>query len=115
MIDEISATEAMARAGAADVVFIDVREVPEMQQTGVLPGAIPAPMSRLRELTDRRHPDFRPEFASGKELIIYCATGRRSASVAEALARIGIPRAVNLAGGIVAWQREGGKVEPFAA
>jgi rhodanese-related sulfurtransferase len=65
-------------------------------------------MSRLQAKCDRRSPSFEPAFASGKELIVYCATGRRSASVVDALSRMGIPRAVNLTGGIVAWKEAGG-------
>lgn len=110
MVDVISVVEAIKRVGQVDTMFIDVREPQELAATGILPGAVIAPLSQLQAMTDRRSPDFQPAFASGKELILYCATGRRSASAAEALARVGIPRAVNLTGGIVAWMKAGGPV-----
>jgi rhodanese-related sulfurtransferase len=112
MADVISVDKAIARMGQADTLFIDVREPQELPATGILPGAIIAPMSQLQAMVDRRSPDFQPAFASGKELIFYCATGHRSASAAEALARIGIPRTVNLTGGIVAWLQAKGPVVP---
>ncbi len=113
MAPELSAKDAISRVGMPDTVFVDVREPQEFAATGVLPGAVLAPMSRIQALTNRRDPDFVEAFASGKELVIYCATGRRSAAVVEGLARIGIPFAINLAGGIVAWKAEGGPVEPM--
>jgi len=112
MVDVISVDDAIKRVGQTDLIFVDVREPQELAATGILPGAVAAPMSQLQAMTDRRNPDFQPAFASGKELIFYCATGRRSASAAEALARIGIPRTVNLTGGIVAWLEAGGPVKP---
>ena len=115
MIDVISVEDAIARVGAPDAVFIDVREAQELAATGIIPGAVLAPMSQLQARTDRRNPGFEPSFVSGKELIFYCATGRRSAAAAEALARMGIPRTINLVGGIVAWRAGGGPVEPAGA
>lgn len=112
MVDVISVQDAVTRVGDGDTIFIDVRELQELGATGILPGAVVAPLSQLQAMSDRRSPDFQPAFASGKELIFYCATGRRSASAAETLARMGIPRTVNLTGGIVAWLKAGGPVTP---
>ncbi|MBN4056145.1 rhodanese-like domain-containing protein [Rhodothermus sp. AH-315-K08] len=42
------------------------------------------------------------------EIIVYCQSGNRSASVVRFLRANGYARAVNLAGGLVAWSRMNG-------
>lgn len=41
------------------------------------------------------------------KLVVYCQTGRMSVIAAEALVRLGYTNVLNLAGGMVAWQRAG--------
>jgi rhodanese-related sulfurtransferase len=50
-----------------------------------------------------------------RPVFVYCASGRRSASAAEAMGKLGFKHVYNLAGGIKAWQAEGFPVtEPTA-
>jgi molybdopterin/thiamine biosynthesis adenylyltransferase len=47
----------------------------------------------------------------GRTIVAYCATGVRSRYAVAVLAQLGYGDAVNLAGGIEAWQREGRPIE----
>ena len=51
------------------------------------------------------------ELASGKRLVVYCASGGRSALAAKTLKDMGIDKVANLRGGFTAWQQSGGAIE----
>jgi molybdopterin/thiamine biosynthesis adenylyltransferase/rhodanese-related sulfurtransferase len=78
-------------------VLVDIREPSELE-TGWIDGALRVPMSELSDQLEE-HRD--------RTLLIYCAHGNRSLSVADALAEAGYGDPVSLAGGIVAWERAG--------
>lgn len=109
-IDVVSAAEAMSHADGGDAVFVDVRESQE-NQAGAIPGAVHAPRGFLEFIADPAGPMHNPALASGKKLIVYCASGGRSALAAQTLKGMGIENVVNLAGGIAAWKEAGGAVE----
>jgi adenylyltransferase/sulfurtransferase len=88
----------LARGDALDLV--DVRERHEWA-LGRIAGARLVPLSRFEEEL--------ASFDPGREVVLYCAVGGRSARAAEALLARGV-RAWNLAGGIKAWEAEGGAV-----
>jgi len=81
-------------------VLLDVRE-PAEWNAGHAPQAVHVPMSRLAELARRIPQD--------KQVVVVCRSGNRSAHVVKALADGGY-QAVNLAGGMHAWQAAGGTV-----
>jgi rhodanese-related sulfurtransferase len=77
-----------------DAYLLDVRE-PDEWQAGHAPGAHHVPMMEVpRRLAEV--PDDRP-------VVVVCRVGNRSAEVTRYLANVGLDRAVNLAGGMVAW------------
>ncbi len=73
--------------------LLDVRE-PWEHELAALPGARLIPMEELPGRMDELDP--------GREVVVYCHHGIRSAAVVEWLRRQGIP-ARNLVGGIDAW------------
>lgn len=98
----ISATEAQAlvRNGA---VLIDIREAPE-RETGVIPGALHAPLSTLGHAPL----DTKP----GQAMIFHCRSGGRTTQHAAALqAKVKGADAYLLEGGIQAWRAAGLPVE----
>ncbi|MFZ7088025.1 rhodanese-like domain-containing protein [Curtobacterium sp. RRHDQ10] len=101
MVQEISVAEAMQRV-AAGSRLIDVREQDEWV-AGHAPEASFLPMSSLQDRWTEVDAD------DADPAIIVCHSGRRSAQVADALERSGVP-AVSLAGGMVAWHGAGGAV-----
>ena len=98
-VGTISAREAIGLVDDPDTVFVDVRERDELPATGIIRGAAVAPLSRLAAAADLGSAEHVPALSSGKRLVLYCATGRRSATAAHALAARGVGNAVNLAGG----------------
>jgi phage shock protein E len=76
--------------------IIDVREAWEYDQ-GHIPGAELIPIG---EITDRAHEITGPA-------VIVCASGNRSSTVADYLARIGKRDVANLNGGTFGWMRQG--------
>jgi rhodanese-related sulfurtransferase len=79
-------------------LIVDVREVGEVV-TARIDGAVILPLSQF-VAHFRGLPDDRP-------LMIVCQSGSRSGMAASFLAVNGYPRATNVVGGMIAWQRAG--------
>src|SRR6478735_10286574 len=100
-IDEVTATDVLARLDDPDrPLLVDVREQDEWQE-GHLPGAIHVPRGNLESRIEALAPD------KSREIVAYCAVGARSAFAAKALAELGYDNASSLAGGFVEWKRNG--------
>lgn len=97
-----SAAEADAAIKAGAAVLIDVRE-PAEWSSGVAGPAALLSFSDLRGARQKWRPFL--EKHRGKRMIVYCASGARSGSVAALLRREG-HNAVNL-GGLSAWANAG--------
>jgi rhodanese-related sulfurtransferase len=110
-VEQVSADEARSLVGNGDVQFVDVRSAEELAAEGKIPGAVHAPRERLEFYADPQSPTHKPELASGKRLVVYCASGARSALAAKTLKDMGIGRAANLLGGFKAWREGGGATE----
>jgi rhodanese-related sulfurtransferase len=87
-----------ATHGGPGVLLVDVRELGEVVG-GRADGAVLIPLStfghRYRELPVDR------------SLLVICRSGSRSALAAAYLAANGYPDALNVAGGMIAWERAG--------
>ena len=90
------------------IVVIDVRE-PDETDAGFLPGAVLLPRGRLEENVAEHVPDH------DAPIVVYCASGRRSALAADSLERMGYQRVEALAGGIERWRHLGYPVAGRAA
>src|SRR5690606_11168332 len=77
-IKALSPQEAEKLLGRDDTVFVDLREAPELEREGTIPGALHAPRGLLEFWIDRDSPYHKPIFSSGKSFIFYCAGGKRS-------------------------------------
>jgi glyoxylase-like metal-dependent hydrolase (beta-lactamase superfamily II)/rhodanese-related sulfurtransferase len=75
---------------------LDVRE-PDEFELGHVAGATNVPLGSLEDRLD--------EVPSGRPLLVYCASGQRSASAASLLERRGVGPVVNLRGGYGAWRQ----------
>ena len=88
-----------------DSVFVDIRDIRELEREGMIPDAIHAPRGMLEFWVDPDSPYYKPVFGSGKRLVLYCASAWRSALAAETLQRMGVPRVCHLEGGFSAWKK----------
>ena len=108
-VETLSVEQAMKAADDADTVFLDVRETAE-HAAGTIPGAVHAPRGLLEFIADPQSPMHKPELGSGRRLIVFCASGGRSALAAKTLRDMGIGGAANMLGGFAAWRERGGPV-----
>ncbi len=96
-IPEITPAEFVTRRDRGDAMtLLDVREGWELGVASV-PGIVHIPMGEIAGRIG--------ELDASREVIVLCRSGRRSLEVAKYLQQNGF-RAVNLAGGILAWSRE---------
>ncbi len=95
-----------------DVVLVDLREEDEIRAHGRIADSVWAPRGMLEFWADPASPDHREEFNRDRRLILYCATGNRSALAAETLDRLGFRHVAHLRGGLRAWKESGRPVEP---
>lgn len=100
-IDEIDARDAQSLAHA---LWIDVREQDEWDQ-GHAPGAAHIPRGYLESRIESAAPD------RSRPVILYCASGNRSAFGAKSLQELGYEQVRSLAGGFTEWKRNGFDVE----
>ncbi len=113
-IENMPVADALALHGDADVLFVDLRDVRELWRDGMISGAFHAPRGMLEFWIDPASPYHKEEFASGKRLLFYCASGWRSALAADTAQRMGIERVAHIDGGFTAWKEAGGPVEQRA-
>lgn len=102
----ISLEEAHKLLGQDDVQFVDVREKHEFD-AGTIPGAVSVPRGLLEWLADPAIPTHRKELHSGKRLVLFCASGGRSALAAKTLTEMGFPDVCHIEGGYNAWKQGG--------
>jgi rhodanese-related sulfurtransferase len=113
-VNEISPEELIAaREGGALVV--DLREPEERVAKGTIPGAVFAPRGMLEFWADPASPYHRPEFDPDSPVVLYCASGGRSALGARTLEDLGYQDVSHLEGGLNRWLEEGRAVESTLA
>lgn len=102
-VASISAQEAHARKdNEPEVVFLDPRDPGDITSTGIIPGALNAPLSQLTqdELPDQLASKSRP-------IITACGAGPMGALAAYALQQRGYSNVVFVDGGTKAWLEAG--------
>jgi rhodanese-related sulfurtransferase len=105
-LPSVSVEEVAQRIAAKDtaIVLLDVR-TPAEHAAGALPGSVLIPVQELPE----RLSELKP--FQGKQLIVYCRSGNRSARATALLREHGF-NAWNMSGGILEWQRKGYPLAP---
>jgi rhodanese-related sulfurtransferase len=103
---------AIAMHGRDDVVFIDLRDIRELAQTGRVAGAHHVPRGMLEFWIDPESPYHKPFFAEDKTFVFYCAGGWRSALAAKTAHDMGLRPVAHIAGGMKAWIAAEGPIDP---
>jgi rhodanese-related sulfurtransferase len=105
----VAQTQARLATGAA--VLIDIRDTPELAK-GKVPGSVHSPRGMLEFRVDPESPFHQPFWADeGKEFILICGAGARSALAAKTLQDMGLHHVAHVGGGWDAWIKEGGPIE----
>lgn len=108
-VGRISPQDCVARHASGELTVVDVRDISELRASGTASGGVHAPLMRLADLADPRHPDHNPALNPDAPVAVFCASGGRSAMAAEILLNLGYREVYNL-GGFHAWTAGGGKV-----
>ena len=104
-IETLSLVQAHELLNDENTVFVDIRDVRELERDGMIPNAIHAPRGMLEFWVDPDSPYYKPVFGEGKRLVLYCASAWRSALATEILQKMGVPHICHLEGGFTAWKK----------
>lgn len=101
-----SVAQVRSRLSEPKVQIVDIRDVRELEREGTLPGALLAPRGMLEFWVDPDSPYFKPVFADeGKEFILFCGAGWRSALATKTLMDMGMRNVAHIDGGFAAWKK----------
>ncbi len=112
MVDTMSVEDAKEKAQDESYVFVDLRDIRELQRSGMIPGAFSCPRGMLEFWIDPDSPYHKPIFNQDKTYVFYCASAWRSALSARAAMETGLSPVMHLEGGFTKWAEEGGAVVP---
>ena len=106
-----SVAQVQARLNDSTVQIVDIRDIRELVDGTVL-GAFHAPRGMLEFWVDPASPYHKPLFADeGREFILFCGAGWRSALAAKALQDMGMGNVAHIDGGWAAWVKQGAPTE----
>jgi rhodanese-related sulfurtransferase len=109
-VPRLTPDDAKAMMATGDVLVVDVRDAPEVAAGGKVAGAINVSRGMLEFRADPQSPYHNPAFAPDRTVILYCASGGRSALSGKVLKDLGYARVYNL-GAFKDWAAAGGAVE----
>ncbi|UWQ27647.1 rhodanese-like domain-containing protein [Leisingera sp. M523] len=112
LVETMAVEEAKQKVLDEDYVFIDLRDIRELQRSGMIPGAFSCPRGMLEFWIDPDSPYHKPVFNQDKTYVFYCASAWRSALSAKAAIEMGLKPVVHLEGGFTEWAKQGGPVVP---
>ena len=110
VITSISVDDAITRHTDAKDVFIDIRDIRELQREGTIPGAFHAPRGMLEFWADPQSPYHKSVFATDQTIILFCASSWRSTLAAKTLQDMGMTNIIEMNGGFAAWRKAGGAI-----
>ncbi|MEI9931744.1 MAG: rhodanese-like domain-containing protein [Rhizomicrobium sp.] len=106
----MSPDEAKAMMAKGNVLVVDVRDAPEVQASGKVKGALNVSRGMIEFRADPNVPYHDAAFAKDKTIILYCASGGRSALSGKVLKEMGYTQVYNM-GAFKDWTASGGDVE----
>jgi rhodanese-related sulfurtransferase len=109
-VPRVTPAQARDMMAKGDTLVVDVRDAPEVQQSGKVAGAVHVSRGMLEFRADPASPYHDKNFATDKTVLVYCASGGRSALAGKALKDLGYERVYNL-GAFKDWAESGGAVD----
>jgi rhodanese-related sulfurtransferase len=110
VVPRITPAEAQQKITAGNALVVDVRDTPEVEKSGKVAGAVHIPRGMLEFRADPESPYYDQNFDKDKPVILYCASGGRSALSGQALKEMGYGEVYNM-GGFGDWAESGGAVD----
>jgi rhodanese-related sulfurtransferase len=109
-VPKITPAEARDMIAKGNVLVVDVRDAPEVEKSGKVAGAVHVSRGMLEFRADPDSPYHDKNFAKDKTVILYCASGGRSALSGKTLKDLGYEKVYNV-GAFKDWAESGGAVE----
>jgi rhodanese-related sulfurtransferase len=94
-VPRLQPSDVRAMTSAGDVLLVDVRDVAEVQQSGKIEGAVNVSRGMLEFRADPESPYYIPAFQKDKRVVLYCASGGRSALSGKTLQELGYKSVFN--------------------
>jgi rhodanese-related sulfurtransferase len=102
-VPKITPAQAREMIEKGNTLVLDVRDGPEVEKSGKVAGAVHVSRGMLEFRADPESPYYDKNFAKDKTVILYCASGGRSALAANGQ--------VYNAGAFKDWAESGGAIE----
>ena len=99
-VETLTVEDALKLHGRDDVVFVDLRDIRELNREGRMPGAFHCAREMLEFWIDPESPYHKPVFAEDKRFVFFCAGGWRSALAAQAAQHMGLTPVAHINGGL---------------
>lgn len=109
-VPRITPAQAKEMIAKGEAVVLDVRDAMEVAQSGKVAGAVHIPRGLLEFKADPESPAYDKNLDPAKPVILYCASGGRSALAGKTLKDLGYDQVFNL-GGFKDWAESGGAVD----
>ena len=97
-VPKVTAEEAHELISGRDALLVDVRDAPELTTLGKLKGALNVSRGMLEFRADPYGSHHNPEFRKERPIVLYCASGGRSALAGKTLREMGYSEVYNLGG-----------------
>ena len=94
-IPKISPAELRERMRGGDVLLVDVRDSAELEDSGKIRGALHVSRGIVEFRADPESPYHNPEFRKDRPVVLYCASGGRSALAGKTLKDFGYQQVFN--------------------
>jgi len=101
----------VAQEQADGALVVDIRDAPELEASGRIPGSVHVPRGMLEFRADPSSPYHQDGFDPDRRIILHCASGGRSALAAATMKDMGYTDVAHLDGGFRAWSEAGRPVE----
>ncbi|HXT07978.1 MAG TPA: rhodanese-like domain-containing protein [Roseiarcus sp.] len=109
-VPRITPAEAKQMIAKGNALVVDVRDGPEVVKSGKVEGSVNVSRGMLEFRADPESPYHDKSFSRDKAVIVYCASGGRSALAGKALKDLGYEDVYNL-GAFKDWVAAGGAVD----
>ena len=110
VVPRVTPAQAREMVAKENALVVDVRDAPEVAQSGKVAGAIHVSRGMLEFRADPESPYHDKNFARDKPIILYCASGGRSALSGKVLKDLGYGQVYNL-GAFKDWAEGGGAID----
>ena len=97
-VPRLSPEEAKALIERGSTLVVDVRDGAELQNGGKIKGAVHVPRGMLEFRADPESPYHNAAFTRDKTVLVYCASGGRSALSGKTLKDLGYAAVFNIGG-----------------